>query len=82
MQNLININKKNGKKVGIFHPCHLLLEDCQKEQASATKQYKKLKQKAKQTRIQFIQDLASQQATRGNETTSNAIFRINRREEI
>ena len=59
-----------------------MLEDCQKEQTLATKKYKKLKRNAKKFRIQFIQELASQQAVRGNKTIRNAILRINRTEEI
>ena len=46
------------------------------------KKYRKLKRNAKKNRIQFIQELATQQAERGNETISNAINRINRNEEL
>ena len=73
--------KRIARKVGIPNPTELSLEDCLKERTLVTKKYKKLKQSAKQSRIQFIQNLATLQAARGNETVSNAISRINRNEE-
>ena len=60
----------------------LSIEDCVKERNLASKKYKELKRNAKKNRIQFIQDIATQQAERGNETILNAINRINRNEEL
>ena len=74
--------KRIAKKSGIINPSELSLEDCYKERDLATKKYKRLKRNARQSRTQFIQELASQQAARGNESVSNAILRINRIEEI
>jgi len=73
--------KRIAKKSDISHPMSLTIEDCIKERQSASRRYKKLKRNAKQNRIQFIEELATQQAERGNESISNAINRINRNEE-
>ena len=74
--------KRIAKKSDISHPMSLTIEDCIKERQSASRRYKKLKRNAKQNRIQFIEELATQQAERGNESISNAINRINRNEEL
>ena len=74
--------KRIAKKSDILNPMSLSIEDCVKERNLASKKYKELKRNAKKNRIQFIQDLATQQAERGNETISNAINRINRNEEL
>ena len=74
--------KRLAKKAGISKPMELSLEDCEKERNLASKQYRKLKKDAQISRELFIQNLASQQAALGNESTSNAILRINRNEEL
>ena len=74
--------KRISKRAGISNPMSLSIEDCIKERNTASKKYRKLKRNAKKNRIQFIQELATQQAERGNETISNAINRINRNEEL
>jgi len=74
--------KRIAKKSGINMPMKLRIEDCIKERQLATKKYKRLKRNAKQSRIQFIKELAIQQSAKGNESTSNAILRINRNEEL
>jgi len=74
--------KQIVKKSGINMPMKLTVEDFIKERQLATKKYKRLKRNAKQSRIQFIQELAIQQVARGNKTASNAILRINRNEEL
>ena len=74
--------KRISKKAGISKPMDLSMEDCIKERNLASKKYRKLKRVAKKNRIQFIQDLATQQSERGNESISNAINRINRNEEL
>jgi len=57
----------------------LSIEDCAKERQLTSKKYKKLKRHAKQNRIQFIGNLAIQQAERGNESISNEELRESHR---
>ena len=60
----------------------LSLADCENERRLASREYKKLKRNAKHTRGQFIHELATQQAARGNETIRNVVQRLTRNEEI
>ena len=58
------------------------MKECEEERNSATKKYRKLKRNAKQSRIQFLNELAIQHSERGNETSSNIVARMNRNEEM
>jgi len=71
-----------AKKLGIQKPMTLSLPDCEKERKLISAEYRKIKKDAQISRTIFIQELASQQAAKGNETISNAISRINRNEEL
>ena len=71
-----------AKKLGIQKPMTLSLSDCEKERKLISAEYRKIKKDAQISRTVFIQELASQQAAKGNETISNAISRINRNEEL
>ena len=75
--------KRISKKVGIsINVNQLSLKECEEERNLATKKYRKLKRNAKQSRIQFLNELAMQHAERGNETSSNIVARMNRNEEM
>ena len=74
--------KRLAKKVGIPSPMMLTLHDAEFERKIAYNEYKKIKKNAKESRDQFIHEIASQQAARGNESVSGAIRRILRNEEI
>ena len=74
--------KRIGKQVEIYCPMDLSLNDCEHERKLAINKYYKLKKRATTDRIQFIKDLATQQAALGNESVSNAILRLNKNEEL
>ena len=58
------------------------LSDCEQERKHSIKQYLMLKKHAQQSRTNFLYELASQHASKGNQTISNIILRMNRNEEI
>ena len=74
--------KRIGKQVNIYRPMDLSLTDCEHERKMALNKYYKLKKRATTDRVQFIKDLAAQQAALGNESVSNAILRLNKNEEL
>ena len=75
--------KRISKKVGIsININQLSLEECQQERKLATKKYRHLKKSAKQSREQFLMDLAEQHAQSGNSTVSSIISRMNRNEDL
>ena len=71
-----------AKKLGVSQPMKLSLHDCELERKSASRNYRKLKKNAQQSRTLFMHDLAAQHAARGNESISNVILRMTRNEEL
>jgi len=71
-----------AKKLGVSQPMQLSLQDCELERKNASRNYQNLKRNAQQSRTLFMHDLAAQHAARGNESLSNAILRMTRKEEL
>ena len=75
--------KRISKKAGIsININQLSLSECEQERKLATKKYKHLKKSAKQSREQFLVDLAEQHSQIGNSTISSIISRMNRNEDL
>ena len=61
---------------------HLSLEDCESERKLARKGYAAIKTHSLNLREDFLDELATVQASQGNETVTNAIKHIKRLEEL
>ena len=66
----------------IHEPMQLLLSDCEQERKHSIKKYLEIKKHAQQSRTNFLYELASQHASKDNQTISNIILRMNRNEEM
>ena len=73
------ISKKAGISININQ---LSVPECEQKRKLATKKYKHLKKSAKQSREQFLVDLAEQHSQIGNSTISSIISRMNQNEDL
>jgi len=89
------IRKKRGWNISskyirrLAKKCHIninqmkmSIEDCENERKLARMGYANVKKEAEMKRDQYIENLAALQASRGNESKSNAIKRMKRNEDL